>query len=159
MTNPLLQSVQLALQNATQKEALLYINKLVSFCIERENGKVLSEWPKELIQLLIAYHIAKNTIIIEKEGDKITGLGMWYNCNENAGLSFIDTWEPDTDGNAIFIGFLNAVDTKTFKRITERFIEVCPDALHKKIIMLRLKRGITTRIETNSRLFNKILKI
>jgi len=159
MTNPLLQSVQLALQNATQKEALLYIDKLVSFCIEKENGKVLSEWPKELIQLLVAYHIAKNTIIVEAEGDKIIGLGMWYNCNEDAGLSFIDNWEPDTDGDAIFIGFLNAIDTKTFKRITERFIEVCPDALHKKIIMLRRKRGIATRIETNHKLFNKILAI
>jgi len=40
--NPLLQSVQLALQNATQKEALVYIDKVVDFCIEKENGKVLN---------------------------------------------------------------------------------------------------------------------
>ncbi len=44
--NPLLQSVQLALQNATQKESLSYIDKVVEFCIEQENGKVLEDAPK-----------------------------------------------------------------------------------------------------------------
>jgi len=41
MYNPLLQSVQLALQNAEQKEAIAFIDKVVDFCIKMENGKVL----------------------------------------------------------------------------------------------------------------------
>ena len=50
--NPLLQSVQIALQNATQIEAIAFIDKVVDFCIEHENGRVLEGWPEELIQLL-----------------------------------------------------------------------------------------------------------
>ena len=37
--NPLLQSVQIALQNAEQKEAIDFIDKVVDFCIAMENGK------------------------------------------------------------------------------------------------------------------------
>ncbi len=45
--NPLLQSVQIALQNATQKEAIAFIDKVVDFCVEHENGKVLAGWPED----------------------------------------------------------------------------------------------------------------
>lgn len=39
--NPLLQSVQLALHNGSQADAIELIDKVVDFCIEHENGKVL----------------------------------------------------------------------------------------------------------------------
>ena len=64
--NSLLQSVQIALQNAEQKEAIAFIDKVVDFCIEKENGKVLDGWPRDLIQLLVAYHMAKDTFIVEQ---------------------------------------------------------------------------------------------
>ena len=72
--NPLLQSVQIALQNAEQKEAITFIYKVVDFCIAMENGKVLDGWPRDLIQLLVAYHIAKDTFIVEydEEGNILT---------------------------------------------------------------------------------------
>ena len=83
--NPLLQSVQIALQNATQKEAIDFINKVVDFCVEHENGKVFPGWPEELIRLLVGYHMAKDTFIVEQDEEgNITGVGMWYNCDENA---------------------------------------------------------------------------
>jgi hypothetical protein len=72
--NPLLQSVQLALHNGAQAEAIELIDKVVDFCIKHENGKVLDGWPRDLIQLLVAYHMAKDTILIDLEQDEeITG--------------------------------------------------------------------------------------
>jgi hypothetical protein len=53
MNNPLLQSVQLALHNGAQAEAIELIDKVVDFCIKHENGKVLDGWPRDLIQLLV----------------------------------------------------------------------------------------------------------
>ena len=159
--NPLLQSVQIALQDAQQKEAISFIDKVVDFCAENENGKVLSGWPEDLIQLLVAYHIAKDTFIVEqdKEG-QIMGLGMWYNCEEDADVSFIENWTlDDKDANGIFIGFLHASSTEIFKKITHRFLRVCPEAMHKKIIMMRYKGGKPRRVESNYKLFNKILAI
>jgi hypothetical protein len=74
MNNPLLQSVQLALHNGAQAEAIELIDKVVDFCIKHENGKVLDGWPRDLIQLLVAYHMAKDTILIDLEQDEeITG--------------------------------------------------------------------------------------
>ena len=112
--NPLLQSVQLAIQDGTQVEAIAYIDKLVDFCIANENGRVLPGWPRELIQLLVAYHIAKDTFVAEEDKDgKIEGLGMWYHCDKDEDDSLITEWKPDSnDSNAIFIGFLNAVNKK-----------------------------------------------
>ena len=104
--NPLLQSVQLALQNATQKEALVYIDKVVDFCIEKENGKVLDGWPRDLIQLLVSYHMAKDTFIAEQDAEgNILGVFMWYNCDEDDDWLFIQNWTPDReDGKFNFYG-------------------------------------------------------
>jgi len=159
--NPLLQSVQIALQNAEQKEAIDFIDKVVDFCVEHENGKVLAGWPEELIQLLVGYHMAKDTFIVEQDEEgRIEGLGMWYNCDENADWDFIKTWEPDNkNSNGIFIGFLHATSTELFKKITRRFLEVCPEAMQKKIIMMRHRSGVSKRVESNYKLFNKILAI
>ncbi len=159
--NPLLQSVQVALQNAEQKEAISFIDKVVDFCIEHENGKVLAGWPEDLMQLLVAYHIAKDTFIVEQNDDgDITALGMWYNCDEDSDWSFIENWEPDNkDSNGIFIGFLHATSTDLFKKITKKFLEVCPEAMQKKLIMMRHRSGAIKRVKSNHRLFNKILAI
>ena len=86
--NPLLQSVQIALQNAEQKEAIAFIDKVVDFCIEMENGKVLDGATRDYIQTLVAYHIAKDTITSEIDASgNISGIFMWYNCNEDEVLS------------------------------------------------------------------------
>ena len=54
--NILLQSVQVALENRTQKNAILAMDEVVDFCVEHENGKVFDGWDKELIRLMVAYH-------------------------------------------------------------------------------------------------------
>jgi|TARA_Y100000114_G_scaffold104843_1_gene98080 hypothetical protein len=157
--NPLLQSVQIALQNATQIEAIAFIDKVVDFCIEHENGKVLAGWPEELIRLLVGYHMAKDTLIVEQDEEgNITGVGMWYNCDENADWDFIKNWEPDNkNANGIFLGFLYANSTELFKKMTRKFLKLCPEAMHKKLIMMRHRSHVSKRVESNYRLFNKIL--
>jgi len=159
--NPLLQSVQIALQNARQQEAIDFINKVVDFCIEHENGKVFPGWSEELMRLLVGYHMAKDTFIAEQDEEgNITGVGMWYNCDENADWDFIKNWEPDNkDANGIFIGFLHATSTELFKKITRKFLELCPEAMHKKLIMMRHRSHVPKRVESNYKLFNKILAI
>jgi len=159
--NSLLQSVQLALQNAEQKEALVYIDKVVDFCIKKENGKVLDGWPRDLIQLLVAYHMAKNTILIDAGKDEeIQGVYMWYNCNEEDDWSFVQSWLPDQeDGDAIFMAFLYASDNEAFKRLTANFILKCPEVTTKKLIGIRHRQGAPTRITYTPKLFNKILGI
>ena len=159
--NNLLQSVQLALHNGSQAEAIAFIDKVVDFCIKMENGKVLDGWPRDLIQLLVAYHMAKNTFIVEQNEDgKIVGVFMWYNCNEDDDWFFIQNWTPDQeDGDAIFLAFIFAENNTAFKGITRQFIAMCPEFAEKKLISIRQKKGIPTRVSYSSNLFNKILSI
>ncbi len=140
--NPLLQSVQIALQNAEQKEAIAFIDKVVDFCIAMENGKVLDGWPRDLIQLLVAYHMAKDTFIVEQDEDgKILGVFMWYNCDEDDDWFFIQNWTPDReDGNAIFLAFIFAENNTAFKGITRQFIAMCSKFAEKKLISIRQKK-------------------
>jgi U3 small nucleolar ribonucleoprotein component len=157
--NPLLQSVQLALQNATQKESLSYIDKVVEFCIEQENGKVLEDAPKEYIRLLVAYNMAKDTIVVEHdENENVTGLMVWYKCNEDDGDSFFLNWEADKeDGNAIFGALLFAKDTKTFQSIFKNFISKCPEVKQKQFMGLRYRSGVKTLVKYTNKFFDKIL--
>jgi hypothetical protein len=159
MNNPLLQSVQLALHNGAQAEAIELIDKVVDFCIKHENGKVLDGWPRDLIQLLVAYHMAKDTILIDLEQDEeIKGVYMWYNCNEEDDWSFVQSWLPDQeDGGAIFMAFLYASNNEAFKRIAANFILKCPEVTTKKLIGIRHRQGAPTRITYTPKLFNKIL--
>ena len=161
MNNPLLQSVQLALHNGAQAEAIAFIDKVVDFCIAKENGKVLYGWPCDLIQLLVAYHMAKNTFIVEQDEDgKIIGVFMWYNCDEDDDWFFIQNWTPDReDGNAIFLAFIFAENNTAFKGITRQFIAMCPEFAEKKLISIRHRQGAPTRITYTPKLFNKILGI
>ena len=41
--NRLLQSVQVALESRTQRDALLAMDEIVDFCLEHENGKVFDD--------------------------------------------------------------------------------------------------------------------
>ena len=159
--NPLLQSVQIALQNATQKEAIDFINRVVDFCVEHENGKVLAGWPEDSIQLLIAYHLAKHTFLFEQEEEgNILGVFMWYNCYADDGWSFVQNWEAeDPDGDTMFLAFLFADSTDTFKRMTQNFIIKCPEVLQKKLISIRYRNHKPTRVEYTPKLFNRILSI
>ena len=161
MNNPLLQSVQLALHNGSQAEAIELIDKVVDFCIAKENGKVLDGWPRDLIQLLVAYHMAKDTFIVEQDEDgKILGVFMWYNCDEDDDWFFIQNWTPDRgDGDSIFLAFIFAENNTAFKGITRQFIASCPEFAEKKLISIRQKKGIPTRVSYSSNLFNKILSI
>ena len=157
--NPLLQSVQIALQNATQKEAIDFINKVLNFCIEHENGKVLAGWPEDRIQLLIAYHLAKHTFLFEQDEEgNIQGVFMWYNCNEDDGWEFINNWEADReDGDSIFLAFLFADGEGAFKDITRDFLSRCPEVLEKNKIAIRPRGGLPTRINYTNKFFKKIL--
>jgi hypothetical protein len=159
--NPLLQSVQIALQNATQKEAIAFIDKVVDFCIEHENGRVLEGWPEDRMQLLIAYHMAKHTFLFEQDEEgNIQGVFMWYNCNEDDGWPFVQNWEADDpEGNAIFMAFLFAESTDTFKRITQNFIIKCPEVMQKKLLGVRYRNQKPTKVQYTPKLFNRILSI
>ena len=157
--NSLLQSVQLALQNAEQKEALNEIDKAVKFCIKHENGKVFDGWDKDLIRLMVAYHWAKKTLIVHKNEDNtIRGVFMWYNCNKDDGWSFINNWEPDReDGDSIFMAFIFADSKDSFKNLTKDFINKCPEVLTKNKIGLRYRSGFPKRIIYTNKLFRKII--
>ena len=159
--NPLLHSVQLALQNATQKEAIDFIDKVVDFCIEHENGKVFDGWDEEMIRLIVAYHWAKQTLIVHHNADEsIKGVFMWYNCNKDDGWNFINNWEPDReDGDSIFMAFLFSEGKDSFKELTKDFINKCPEVLTKNKIGLRYRNHKPTKVEYTPKLFNRILSI
>ncbi len=157
--NPLLQSVQIALQNGTQPNAVSMMDEVVKFCVDHENGKVFYEWDEEIIRLMVAYHWAKNTLIVKQNDEGgIRGVFMWYNCNEDDGWSFINNWEPDReDGDSIFLAFVFAEDTPSFKDLALEFLSKCPSALEKKKLGIRYRSGFPQRVEYDNRLFKKIL--
>jgi len=157
--NPLLQSVQLALKNAEQKEALDQVDEAVEFCIKHENGKVFEGWDKELIRLMVAYHWAKKTLIVHKNEDRtIRSILMWYNCDKGDGWNFINNWEPDKeDGDSIFMAFLFAEGKDSFKELTKDFINKCPEVLTKNKIGIRYRSGFPKRMIYSNKLFKKII--
>ena len=157
--NRLLQSVQVALENRTQRDALLAMDEIVDFCLDHENGKVFRDWDKELIRLMVAYHWAKKTIIVHYNDDNnVQCVFMWYNCNEEDGWEFINNWEEDReDGDSIFLAFLFAEGKDAFKELTQDFLSRCPEALEKNKISIRPRNGLPTRVQYDNRLFKKIL--
>ena len=157
--NRLLQSVQVALENRTQKNAILAMDEVVDFCIQHENGKVFQDWDQELIRLMVAYHWAKQTLIVHyNEDTSVRGVFMWYNCNEDDGWEFINNWEADReDGDSIFLAFLFAEGKDAFKQLTQDFVDKCPEVLTKNKIGLRYRSGFPKRVNYDNRLFKKIL--
>ncbi len=159
-TNRLLQSVQVALENKTQRSAILAMDEVADYCIKNVNEKLFKDWSQEMIRLMVAYHWAKKTLIVSyDEGNHVNGLFMWYNCNEDDGWDFITNWEEDKeDGDAIFLAFISADSMDIVKENMNRFVSMQPDLLSKKLIAFRLKNGIHTKMNYNNRIFKKILK-
>jgi hypothetical protein len=159
--NPLLQSVQLALKNATQKEALVFIDKVVDFCIAKENRKVLEGWDRDTVRLLVSYNMAKGTFLCtESEDAEITGVLMWYNCNYEDDWELVKSWKADDrNGDTVFLAFMWASNTKDFKKLIMNLIINEPTVLSKKLISLRTKKEQPTKIDYSTKVFAKILTL
>ena len=157
--NPLLQSVQLALQSATQKEALAFVDKVHTFISSGKYGEVLDDWEPESVRLLIAYHMAKGTFVCEQSADgEIEGVLMWYVCNNDDTWNMLTEWEADRpNGDSVFMAFLYASNNKAFKKIVLGMIAKEPNVLWKKLFGLRLKRGAPTKVNYTTKAFSKIL--
>jgi len=157
--NPLLQSVQLALQSATQTEALTFVDKVHAFISSGKYGEVLDNWEPESVRLLIAYHMAKGTFICEQSADgEIEGVLMWYVCDNDDTWNMLTEWEADKpNGDSVFMAFLYAKNNKAFKKVTLGIIAKEPNVLWKKLIGLRMKGGVPTKMNYTTKLFSKIL--
>lgn len=136
------------------------VKKITKYCREKENGKVFPQEEEATIHTIIFYHITKNTIITVKDKDgNVIGVVMWYNCDYEDGWDFVLNWEEDKkDGDTVFIAFLFAENRKVLKKLTADLIEKEPDVLTKKLIGIRQRRGIPTKIDLSVKYFNKLLK-
>ena len=158
--NPLLQSVILALQNGTQKEAIAQIDRVVDFCVKNENDKVFGGWGINIIRLLVAYHWAKGTLLVHETDGKVDGMFMWYRCNESDDWSFVHEWMPDRpDGDSLFLAFLMATNSRSFRELVLNFLESEPAVFTHKLFGSRLRNGKSTRIVYTPKLFQKLLTI
>ena len=82
--NPVLNSAVAALESGEQPHLVTYVDRIVDYCVENENGKVFEDWDRETLRQLVAYHQAKGTIIALSDNENnIQGVFMWYNCNED----------------------------------------------------------------------------
>jgi hypothetical protein len=136
------------------------VKKITKYCREKENGKVFPQEEEATIHTIIFYHITKNTIITVKDKDgNVIGVVMWYNCDYEDGWDFVLNWEEDKkDGDTVFIAFLFAENRKVLKKLTANLIEKEPDVLTKKLIGIRQRRGIPTKIDLSVKYFNKLLR-
>jgi hypothetical protein len=158
--NPLLQSVILALQSGTQKEAIAEIDRVTEFCVKNEDEKVFGGWGRDIIRLLVAYHWAKGTLLVHEKDGEVDGMFMWYRCNESDDWSFIHEWMPDRpDGDSIFMAFLHATSPRSFKELVLNFMQSEPAVFTHKLFGSRLRNGKSTRINYTPRLFQKLLTI
>jgi hypothetical protein len=158
--NPVLNSAVAALNSGNQPHFVSFVDKVVAYCKEHENGKVLDGWEDEALRSLIAYHQAKGTLVVMSDDEAdIQGVFMWYNCDADDGWSFVYNWNEDApDGDAIFMAFLYASSTSAWKQMLLKFIEREPDCLTKKLLGVRYRQGNPTRVEYTTKLFSKILK-
>jgi hypothetical protein len=158
--NPVLNSAVAALNSKEQPHFTAYVDRIVDYCIENENGKVFEDWDKETLRQLVAYHQAKGTLIALADDEaNIQGVFMWYNCDKDEQWSFVYNWNEDKkDGDAIFMAFLFASNTSAWKQMLLTFIEREPDCLTKKLLGVRHRQGKPTRVEYTTKLFAKILK-
>ena len=158
--NPLLQSVMIALQSGNQREAMEEIDSIVDFCIQHENGKVFDNWDRDLIRTMVAYHKAKGTMVVTYDGDDITGVFMWYNCDYEDDWNFVLQWEPDReDYDSIFLAFLFASSTQAFKQLTYLFLQQSNTLNTEHLLGIRHRNGVPTRVEYDQKLFKKILEL
>ena len=157
--NSVLNSAVAALNSGEQPHLATYVDRIVDYCVENENGKVFEDWDRETLRQLVAYHQAKGTIIALSDNENnIQGVFMWYNCNEDDGWEFINNWEADReDGDSIFLAFIFAEGDDAFKDITRDFLSRCPEVFEKNKLGIRPRGGIPTRVTYTNRLFKKIL--
>lgn len=158
--NSLLDSVGLALQTSTQTEAIAQIDRVTKFCMDNESDKVFGGWGEDIIKLLVAYHWAKGTLLVDEENGEIKGMFMWYKCNESDGWEFIHEWKEDRpDGDAIFLAFLCSVSPASFKRLVVSLLDQEPAIFTHKLFGSRVRNGASTRVNYSLKLFKKLLSI
>lgn len=157
--NPLLISVQVALEKGGQEEAIGFIDKVHEFISSGKYGEVLDNWEPESVRILIGYHMAKGTFICEQDADgEIEGVLMWYNCDNDDTWDMVHNWQMDKpNGDSVFMAFLYAKNNAAFKKVTLGIIAKEPNVLWKKLIGLRMKSGVATKMNYTTKLFSKIL--
>ena len=141
--------------NGTPKK----VKDIVGYCIRKENGKVFDDWDEGVITTMVAYHLAKDTISVIYEDDKVVGVHMWYNCNYDDGWDFIKNWEEDRkDGDTVFLAFLFADNKKIMKKLAIDLIEKEPSVLTKNLISIRQRHGSPERVEYSLKFLKKLLE-
>jgi len=135
------------------------VQKITKYCIDRENGKVFRNETEETIQTIVFYHIAKKTIIVEKDEDNnVKGVLMWYNCDYDDGWDFICNWEEDKpEGDTILLAYFFADNIKYIKRGIEKLLQKEPNVLTKKLTGYRLRQFNPQKVDFSNRLFDKFL--
>ena len=84
---------------------------------------------------------------------------MWYNCDYTDDWTFVENWEEDKkDGDTTWLAFLFGDSNEVMKELILDFIKKEPDVLTKKLVAIREKRNIPTRIDVSRKYFSKILK-
>jgi len=141
--------------NGTPKE----VEKIVGYCIRKENGKVFDDWSEDIITTMVTYHMMKKTISVIYDGDEVVGVHMWYNCNYDDGWDFIKNWEEDKpNGDTVFLAFLFADNKEAMRKLTIDLIEREPNVLTKNIISIRQRNGGPERVEYSLKFLKKLLK-
>lgn len=154
-----LQAVQ-ALRLGKQVELANFVGEVADFCIANENGRVMNEWSRSQICDLVAYHLAKDTLIIARDDGKVSGVAMWYHCEPGDGWDFISKWSPDKpDGGALLLAFLFAKTNKALREIGFKFIEMEPEFLVKKLLGIRHRSNKPQDVEYTPAIFTRMLKI
>ena len=162
MVNQLLQSVLLSLESGKQKSIIAFVEDVVAFMCNEKNNSVLDDWEPEALRQLVAYHLAKGTLIVSSDGEgNIAGVLMWYRCNDTDDWSMITEWKEDrTQYNALFLAFLYADSKKAFQEMARRVMQMEPEWESKSLIGLRAKNGNQpTRMDYPKTLFKKILQL
>jgi hypothetical protein len=135
------------------------VKKIVDYCLRKENGKVFDDWGEDIITTMVTYHMFKKTISVIYDGEEVVGVHMWYNCNYEDGWEFIRGWEEDDpNGDSIFLAFLFAENRKVLKQLTLDLFSKEPNVLIKKLIGIRHRHGVPTKIDLSVKYFNKLLK-
>jgi len=130
--------------------------KIVEYVSKDENNL----WGKDVVELLVCYHIFKKTIItIYNDNHDIICVFMWYNCNTTDGWDFIKNWEEDKkDGDAIMLGFLKADNMNIVKGGILELVKIEPNFLHKQLTAIRKKGKEPRLIKYKNNFLHKLLK-
>jgi hypothetical protein len=140
--NPLLHQVLTALDRGRQTEALAWIDKLVAFMLEHERGLVFGgKWEPQLVRLLVAYHLAKGTLlVVQGEDGEPAAVLMYYVCNDDDGWEMVTDWQPDRDdGDCIWLAFSVSTGRSALGQLTFQLIGKEPRVLTHKLKAIRCK--------------------